>query len=50
MIAVISQKMSIRYVSCTYHTFFREGPFDIQGGWDFLKKNSLFPYSREKNK
>ena len=28
--------------------FLRDGPFDIQGGWDFLKKNSLFPYRSEK--
>ena len=27
----------------------RDGPFDIQGGWDFLKKISLFPYKSEKN-
>ena len=27
----------------------RDGPFDIQGGWDFFEKNSLFPYRREKN-
>ena len=30
--------------------YLRDGPFDIQGGWDFFEKNSLFPYRREKNK
>ena len=28
----------------------RDGPFDIQGGWDFFEKNSLFPNRSEKNK
>ena len=28
----------------------RDGPFDIQGGWYFFEKNSLFPNRGEKNK
>ena len=28
----------------------RYGPFDIQGGWDFFEKKSLFPNISEKNK
>ena len=28
----------------------RDGPFDIQGGWDFFEKNSLFPNRETKNK
>ena len=30
--------------------FLRDGPFDIQGGWDFFEKNSLFRNRSEKNK
>ena len=28
---------------------FRDGPFDIQGGWDFLKNIVCFPTEAKKN-